>query len=255
MNGCALKLDAQRGKGWRVRRAHRKRKLQEAASKASARCARPHPVERIVHGERLIDDYAWLRAANWREVMRDPAGSTPKSGNISKRRTTIRKTAFAKTAKLRKRLIAEMRGRIKEDDSTVPSRDGRLRIFRATVKGGQHPLIAPRSFQAAASKCCSTATRSLRARLISSWGGPIIRRTTGCWPGRSTTPAPSSTKFASGILLPEKISPNHSGYDRSRSWAADSRGFFIRAAEFDHRPSRVFFHRIGTSQEADTLDL
>src|ERR1700732_5091688 len=28
--------------------------------------------ERTVHGFRLIDEYAWLKAENWREVMRDP---------------------------------------------------------------------------------------------------------------------------------------------------------------------------------------
>ena len=27
---------------------------------------------RIVHGVELTDDYAWLRAENWREVLRDP---------------------------------------------------------------------------------------------------------------------------------------------------------------------------------------
>ncbi|MBO0733861.1 MAG: hypothetical protein J2P49_06015, partial [Methylocapsa sp.] len=36
-------------------------------------------VEGIVHGVRLSDDYAWLRAENWREVLR---GSGAISGSI-----------------------------------------------------------------------------------------------------------------------------------------------------------------------------
>ena len=34
--------------------------------------AEQRSVERTVHGFRLIDEYAWLKAENWREVMRDP---------------------------------------------------------------------------------------------------------------------------------------------------------------------------------------
>jgi protease II len=42
----------------------------------------PPPVRReafrrIVHGVELVDHYAWLRAANWREVLRDPAALPP----------------------------------------------------------------------------------------------------------------------------------------------------------------------------------
>ena len=40
-------------------------------------CASPSQVDRRpkvseVHGHRLVDDYAWLRADNWQEVLRDP---------------------------------------------------------------------------------------------------------------------------------------------------------------------------------------
>ncbi|HXM31770.1 MAG TPA: hypothetical protein VN919_06395, partial [Xanthobacteraceae bacterium] len=52
------------------------RSKKSAASKAPP-IAKPRPVERFVHGERLIDDYAWLRASNWREVMRDPSVLEP----------------------------------------------------------------------------------------------------------------------------------------------------------------------------------
>src|SRR5260370_1408201 len=34
--------------------------------------AEQRPLERTLHDLRLIDEYAWLKAENWREVMRDP---------------------------------------------------------------------------------------------------------------------------------------------------------------------------------------
>ena len=43
------------------------------------------------------------------------------------------------TAELRKTLFAEMKGRIKEDDSSVPSPDGPYAYGMAFVTGGEHP--------------------------------------------------------------------------------------------------------------------
>ena len=34
--------------------------------------AEQRPLERTLHDVRLVDEYAWLKAENWREVMRDP---------------------------------------------------------------------------------------------------------------------------------------------------------------------------------------
>src|SRR6266446_5574550 len=35
------------------------------------------PVERMLHDVHLIDEYAWLKAENWQEVMRDPSRLDP----------------------------------------------------------------------------------------------------------------------------------------------------------------------------------
>ena len=42
-------------------------------SRASAPCAARRPATSINHGIARVDDYAWLRAANWQAVIRDPA--------------------------------------------------------------------------------------------------------------------------------------------------------------------------------------
>ena len=39
---------------------------------ASPPLAEIRPTRRTVHGVVLSDDYAWLRADNWKEVLREP---------------------------------------------------------------------------------------------------------------------------------------------------------------------------------------
>ena len=41
--------------------------------------AEQRPLERTLHDVRLVDEYAWLKAENWREVMRDPFQLDPAS--------------------------------------------------------------------------------------------------------------------------------------------------------------------------------
>jgi oligopeptidase B len=49
----------------------------DTASQDPAPAATPRPEKRVVHGIDLVDDYAWLRDPNWREVMRDPGRLDP----------------------------------------------------------------------------------------------------------------------------------------------------------------------------------
>src|SRR6266404_2021898 len=76
------------------------------------------------HGITLTDDYAWLRAENWRDVMRDPGALDAEIRSHLDAENAYAKAALAHTEPLQEALFAEMKGRIKQDDSSVPSPDG-----------------------------------------------------------------------------------------------------------------------------------
>ena len=86
---------------------------------------KPHAVE--IHGIRVQDDYAWLKAENWKEVLKDPSALDLSIRTVLEQENAYATAAFAGTEEFQARLVAEMRGRIKEDDSTVPDPDGPLR--------------------------------------------------------------------------------------------------------------------------------
>ena len=102
--------------------------------------AERRPVASTRHGVTLTDDYAWLRADNWREVMRDPSVLDPAIRAYLEAENVYEKLALAHTAPLQDRLFAEMKGRIKEDDSSVPSPDGAHAYYYRYREGGQHPI-------------------------------------------------------------------------------------------------------------------
>src|ERR1700722_17864239 len=97
---------------------------------------RPHSF--TVHGISVVDDYAWLKDKNWQEVLRDRSVLDADIRDYLEAENGYTESLLGHTAALQKTLVAEMRGRIKEDDSSVPSPDGAYAYLRKFREGGQH---------------------------------------------------------------------------------------------------------------------
>ena len=98
-------------------------------------------MRRTVQGVALVDDYAWLKDANWQEVLRNPERLDPDIRSYLEAENRYTEAMLASTQALQKALIAEMRGRVKEDDSSVPQPDGPFAYLWKYRDGGQHRLI------------------------------------------------------------------------------------------------------------------
>src|SRR5947208_15428379 len=103
---------------------------------------RPHSF--TTHGIAVTDDYAWLKDPKWQEVLRDPAILDPDIRRYLEAENDYTESLLGHPASLQKKLVAEMRGRIKEDDSSVPSPDGPYAYFRQSREGGTHEMCARR---------------------------------------------------------------------------------------------------------------
>ncbi|MFW5969300.1 MAG: S9 family peptidase [Halofilum sp. (in: g-proteobacteria)] len=102
------------------------------------------PVESVHHDHRRVDPYAWLRSDNWREAMQDPQQLPPDIRAYLEAENAWAEAATAVARPLRERLTAELRARIREDDSTVPQPHGPWLYYLRYREGGQHPLICRR---------------------------------------------------------------------------------------------------------------
>ena len=109
------------------------------------------PVTSTLHGIARSDDYAWLKDPDWQRVMREPAALDPDIRAYLEAENAHTEVFLEPYAGLREALYAEMRGRMKEDDSSVPAPDGAWSYYRRYVEGGEHPLFcrAPREDEAA----------------------------------------------------------------------------------------------------------
>jgi oligopeptidase B len=95
-------------------------------------------------GRRRTDDYAWMKDENWREVLRDPKALRTDIREHLEAENAYTKAMLSETEPLQAALFAEMRGRIKEDDSSVPTPDGAWDYYVRYETGAQHPVHARR---------------------------------------------------------------------------------------------------------------
>src|SRR5262249_48964029 len=95
--------------------------------KPTAAAAPPLTTSR--HGVVLTDEFAWLKDPNWQRVMRDPRLLDPTIRQHLENENVYAQAVLAPTLPLQEALITEMRGRIKEEDATVPAPDGAFSYF------------------------------------------------------------------------------------------------------------------------------
>ena len=90
--------------------------------------AKPEPVEHIIHGDRRVDHYAWLRQKENPEVIAYLEAENAYTDAVLK-----------DTESFQEKLYQEMLGRIQQTDLTVPYRLRGFLYFTRTVEGKQYP--------------------------------------------------------------------------------------------------------------------
>jgi oligopeptidase B len=103
---------------------------------------RPLRIEQL--GRVRVDDYAWMKDEGWQQVLRDPKVLRADVREHLDAENAYTKALLAGTEALQAQMFAEMKGRIKEDDSSVPAPDGPWDYYVRYDLGAQHPIHARR---------------------------------------------------------------------------------------------------------------
>ena len=86
--------------------------------------ARRAPKTTVQLGRTRTDDYAWMKDDNWKDVLRDPKLLRADIREHLEAENAYTAQMLAGTEALQAQMFAEMKGRVKEDDSSVPASDG-----------------------------------------------------------------------------------------------------------------------------------
>jgi oligopeptidase B len=212
---------------------------------------RPHAYR--VHGVDMIDDYAWLKAANWQEVLRNPAVLPADIRALLDAENEYAKAILAPGEELRAHLFAELRARIKEDDVDVPAPDGPFVYYRRHRTGGQHPLFCRRSRDTAGDETIMLDGDELgKDKSFFQFGGmrPSPDHRLVAWSADDKGSELFTLRLRdlkTGQDLDDEV-PDTSG---SMVWSADGSAILYVKLDDNHRPHCVMLHRLGTQANED----
>ena len=237
------------------------------------------PVDRpALHGRRRTDDYAWLKDESWQQVMRDPTVLNADIRAYLEAENDYKEAVLAPTTALRAALFREFRGRIREDDSSVPARDGEWEYYQRYREGGQHPVVCrcpaggstgttgDERSGAAGRTSDDTGSAAAGEQILldgdAEAEGKSYYRVGGrrhSWNHRRFAWAvdENGSEFftlrvkdlASGRPLDDAIERCSGGF----AWAMDHQTLLYTALDDNHRPCQVFRHRVGTDAADDAL--
>ena len=189
--------------------------------------------------------------------MREPDALQPDIRAHLEAENAWTEQALAPIAALREELAAELKARIKEDDSSVPSPDGDWAYYRRFVEGGQYPLLCRRP---------SADTDSTREQVL--LNGDEEAEGESFFAVGGAAHSSDHRYFATAVdrngseyyrisicdldrgeMLPDELEDAQG----DMVWSADGSALFYTVLDENHRPCRVMRHILGTAAAEDVL--
>ncbi|RFB79577.1 S9 family peptidase [Methylovirgula sp. 4M-Z18] len=215
---------------------------------------RPAPFVR--HGIEIADDYAWIKAPNWQEVLRDRARLPADIRALLDAENAYANTMLTPYRDLRKTFLKELRGRIQEDDSEVPAPDGSYEYYGRHREGGEHELVCRRAKGTDREEILLDGDAVAKGKKFFDLGdaehSPDHRLLAWSADDKgSELYALRIRDLATGEDLDDRIDDT----EGSVVWTSDATAFYYVRVDENHRPARVFRHRLGTPSADDELIL
>jgi oligopeptidase B len=209
--------------------------------------AKKVPYERIIHGEKIVDDYHWMRDPSWPKVSNKEVLSHLKAENKHTE-------AFFKPLKEeRERIYKEIVGRIKLDDQSFPIKHRTYYYSSRTTKKSNYSIYVRRQTPNGVDEVIFDGNQESKGHKYFSLGSIAVS------PNEKLMAYSVDTKgderytarirdLTSGKNLPDLLE-NVS----SIVWDELDKGFFYTKMDASWRATEFYYHKLGTQQKDDPL--
>ncbi len=207
-----------------------------------------------IHNEELIDNYSWIKQKNWKEVILDPNKLNTPVKKYLDEENLFKEEQLKDIKDIEKKLFEELKSKIKNEDNSVPKKDEDYFYAYKYNKNSEYPIYyrknAKNNFEEIILDCekkSKTHSYFNVAAISHSHNHKHVAYNI------DTNGSEYFSIFIENIETKEILSPEIKNTTGDIIWSLDNNYIFYVGLDQNHRPTKVFKHKIGSDSEKDLL--
>ena len=214
------------------------------------------PEKKSCHGIEWEDNYSWIHQKNILEVLKDGSKLIPEVRDYLEKENAYTEFYLKDTKEIQKKLFDEIKGRIKLDDESLPFRDLKYFYWTKTTEKGNYSIKLRKKIGTDEEEEIWNGDKEKNKLNTEYFGvGDLEVSWNDEFLGYSLDLKGSEyyTIFVRNIKTGKFVTEEIKDTSGSILFSLDDRYIFYSKLDENHRPRKIFRHKLGTSVKEDIL--
>ena len=207
-----------------------------------------------IHNEELIDNYSWIKQKDWKEVILNPNKLNAQVKKYLDEENLFKENQHKDINDIEKKLFEELKSKIKNEDNSVPKKDGNYLYGYKYNKNSEYPIYYRKNTTNNSEEIildCEKKSKTHTYFNVASISHSHDHRHVAY--NIDTNGSEYFSIFIEDIQKQELLSPEIKNTTGDIVWSLDNNYIFYVRLDQNHRPTKVFKHKIGSNSEKDLL--
>ena len=214
------------------------------------------PEKKSCHGIDWEDNYSWIHQKNILEVLKDGSKLIPEVRDYLEKENAYTEFYLKDTKEIQKKLFDEIKGRIKLDDESLPFKDKKYFYWTKTTEKGNYSIKLRKKIGTDEEEEIWNGDKEKNKLKTEYFGvGDLEVSWNDEFLGYSLDLKGSEyyTIFVRNIKTGKFVTEEIKDTSGSILFSMDDKYIFYSKLDENHRPRKIFRHKLGTSVKEDIL--
>jgi oligopeptidase B len=207
-----------------------------------------------IHNEELIDNYSWIKQKDWKEVILNPNKLNAQVKKYLDEENLFKENQLKDIKDIEKKLFEELKSKIKNEDNSVPKKDGDYFYGYKYNKNSEYPIYYRKNIIKNSEEIildCEKKSKTHTYFNVASISHSHNHKSVAY--NIDTNGSEYFSIFVEDIDKKEILSPEIKNTTGDIIWSLDNNYIFYVGLDQNHRPTKVFKHKIGSDANKDLL--
>ena len=207
-----------------------------------------------IHNEELMDNYSWIKQKDWKEVILNPNKLNAQVKKYLDEENLFKENQLKDIKDIEKKLFEELKSKIKNEDNSVPKKDGDYFYGYKYNKNSEYPIYYRKNIIKNSEEIildCEKKSKTHAYFNVASISHSHNHKSVAY--NIDTNGSEYFSIFVEDIDKKEILSPEIKNTTGDIIWSLDNNYIFYVGLDQNHRPTKVFKHKIGSDTNKDLL--